>query len=126
MKEVKSTEINILGTRYVINLNAPREVLTDCDGECSRYDKTISIVDIDEIFDGNGTSTGRQKRYIEGLRHEIIHAFFEESGLDNYSEDEELVQWLAIQFPKLAHIFDILNAEIELEDVLGVCDIIFD
>lgn len=118
MKEVKQINVNILGEKYIINLNTPRELLTDCDGECARYDNRISMVDIDEIFDGNGTEKSRKSRYAEGLRHEIIHAFFEESGLDNYSENEELVQWLAIQFPKLLNIFENVNERlmIEMED----------
>ena len=118
MKEVKKINVNILGEEYTINLNTPRELLTDCDGECARYDNRISMVDIDEIFDGNGTEKSRKSRYVEGLRHEIIHAFFEESGLDNYSEDEELVQWLAIQFPKLLNTFENVNEKcmIEMKD----------
>lgn len=117
MKKVKSIKTNILGEEYTINLNTPREILTDCDGTCSRYDKLISMVDIDEIFDGEGTENGRTKRYAEGLRHEIIHAFLEESGLDNYSEDEELVQWLAIQFPKIAEVFGILDFTEEIREM---------
>lgn len=119
MKEVKSIKTDILGRYYTINLNTPREILTDCDGSCSRYDKTISMVDIDEIFDGGGTEVGRRKRYAEGLRHEIIHAFFEESGLDEYSENEELVQWLAIQFPKILAVFTYLD-ELEKVNDLGI------
>lgn len=117
MKKVKSIKTNILGKEYIINLNTPREILTDCDGTCSRYDKTISMVDIDEIFDGGGTEIGRRERYAEGLRHEIIHAFFEESGLDEYSENEELVQWLAIQFPKIAEVFGILDFTEEIREM---------
>lgn len=117
MKKVKSIKTNILGEEYTINLNTPREILTDCDGTCSRYDKLISMVDIDEIFDGEGTENGRTKRYAEGLRHEIIHAFFEESGLDEYSENEELVQWLAIQFPKIAEVFGILDFTKEIREM---------
>ena len=59
MKEVKKINVNILGEEYTINLNTPRELLTDCDGECARYDNRISMVDIDEIFDGNGTEKRR-------------------------------------------------------------------
>ena len=40
------------------------------------------------------------------LRHEIIHAFLYESGLDinshdidQWARDEEMVDWMAIQFP---------------------------
>ena len=123
MKEVKSIKTNILGENYTINLNTPREVLTDCDGTCSRYDKLISMVDIDEIFDGGGTEVGRRKRYAEGLRHEIIHAFFEESGLDEYSENEELVQWLAIQFPKLMKVLEDVDDKMYREDFTDLWDV---
>ena len=123
MKEVKKVNVNILGENYTINLNTPREVLTDCDGTCSRYDKLISMVDIDEIFDGGGTEVGRRKRYAEGLRHEIIHAFFEESGLDEYSENEELVQWLAIQFPKLMKVLEDVDDKMYREDFTDLWDV---
>lgn len=46
------------------------------------------------------------------LRHEIIHAFLYESGLDinshdidQWARDEEMVDWMAIQFPKMYKIF---------------------
>lgn len=123
MKKVKSIKTNILGEEYTINLNTPREILTDCDGSCSRYDKLISMVDIDEIFDGEGTENGRTKRYAEGLRHEIIHAFFEESGLDEYSENEELVQWLAIQFPKLMKVLEDVDDKIYRDDFTDLWDV---
>ena len=48
----------------------------------------------------------------ECLRHEIIHAFLYESGLDScagYSEswatNEEMVDWFAIQSPKIFKVF---------------------
>lgn len=46
------------------------------------------------------------------LRHELIHAFLYESGLDinshdidQWARDEEMVDWMAIQFPKMYKIF---------------------
>lgn len=46
------------------------------------------------------------------LRHEIIHAFLYESGLDwssssaeSWATNEEMVDWLAIQIPKISAIF---------------------
>lgn len=47
----------------------------------------------------------KQRRYNEVVRHEAIHAFFHESGLDGYSADEQLVDWLAMQFPKMYRLF---------------------
>ena len=46
------------------------------------------------------------------IRHEIIHAFLFESGLaqntndvESWAMNEEMVDWLAIQFPKLLKAF---------------------
>lgn len=48
----------------------------------------------------------------EVLRHEIIHAFLYESGLDacsgpseNWASNEEMVDWFAIQSPKIFKVF---------------------
>ena len=50
--------------------------------------------------------------YNQNLRHEIIHAFAYESGLWGDSEgtlawaqNEEMTDWLAIQFPKMEKVF---------------------
>ena len=45
-------------------------------------------------------------RFNEVLRHEIIHAFFIESGLEDYNSNEQLVNWIAIQFPKMIKAFE--------------------
>lgn len=39
-------------------------------------------------------------------RHEIMHAFFYESGLLEYSNDELLVDFLAIQYKKIKELMD--------------------
>ena len=41
------------------------------------------------------------------VRHEIIHAFLDESGLrqNSWARNEEMVDFFATQFPKLAKIF---------------------
>jgi len=47
------------------------------------------------------------------LRHEIVHAFFSESGLSDsslqyecgWAKNEEMVDWIALQFPKLLQAF---------------------
>jgi len=42
------------------------------------------------------------------IRHELIHAFLFKSGLDacaEWARNEEMVDWLAIQFPKLMKAF---------------------
>lgn len=44
-------------------------------------------------------------------RHEIIHAFLYESGLDveSWARNEEIVDWLALQIPKMVRIFKEVN-----------------
>jgi hypothetical protein len=44
------------------------------------------------------------------IRHELVHAFFEESGLTEYKNNELLVDWIAKQFPKLAKAFQQVRA----------------
>jgi predicted SprT family Zn-dependent metalloprotease len=46
------------------------------------------------------------------IRHEIIHAFLIESGLNNnsmkveyWAQNEEMVDWIAYQFPKISMVF---------------------
>ena len=47
------------------------------------------------------------------LRHELVHAFFNESGLSDsslqyesgWAKNEEMVDWIALQFPKLLQAF---------------------
>ena len=46
------------------------------------------------------------------LRHEIIHAFFGESGLrsqSEYAQNEELIDWIAIQIPKIVEVMNKTN-----------------
>ena len=50
------------------------------------------------------------------IRHEIIHAFLYESGLEgntndseNWAQNEEMVDWIAIQFPKILKLLKLLD-----------------
>ena len=52
----------------------------------------------------------------QNLRHECIHAFFMESGLafnsnstDNWAVNEEMIDWFAIQAPKIFKVFQELD-----------------
>ena len=39
------------------------------------------------------------------FKHEVIHAFLYESGLNNYNQDEILVDYFAMQWDKMEDIF---------------------
>ena len=100
--------IDILGTEYeLIETTEQEDVRLDGhDGWCGIYDKEILIEK--NIFPNCHESTielSRSERSKYAKRHEIVHAYFNESGLDNYSANEQLVAWIAVQFPKMLKTF---------------------
>lgn len=94
-------KVHILGEVYSIVEDGSIINSDGADGLCERLTKTITIVPKDKILDEECSDEERTKRYNEVMRHEIIHAFFFESGLSRYATDEDLVDWIAVQFPKL-------------------------
>ena len=110
-----SDKINILGTTYTILItdaeHEPR--LSNCDGFCDKTSKKVVITL--EPKDCNLDDWIVYKNKI--LRHEIIHAFFFESGLHENLENrafgvpETIVDWFAVQFPKIKAVFELLGIE---------------
>lgn len=99
-------KINILGTDYELSEDKTDYLKgLNADGMCRAYQKTITIRELDGFLDSDSTPKEKENRKKEVIRHEIIHAFFEESGLTEYSTDERLVDWLAAQFPKIEKVF---------------------
>lgn len=104
--------ISILGTDYTIIYCSPTEdkFLLDCDGYCDKSSKKIVITTENAELDN---FTEYQKKC---LRHEIIHAFMFESGLGEnwehkkYGQEETVVDWIALQFPKILDVFTKANA----------------
>ena len=104
--------INILGTEYVVVRQKEEEnpKLKEANGLCEIYSKKIVLREIDE--DDLNCYENIEAWKNKTLRHEIIHAFFAESGLRNncsFAEDEELVDWIAIQFHKIEKVFNELG-----------------
>lgn len=100
--------VNILGTDYLVETDTS---LNDGekDGLCYPYSKKITTRDKGGVLDEFATDEEKEIRLQEVKRHEIIHAFFHESGLDEYCENEQLVDWFAIQSPKIFKVFQELN-----------------
>lgn len=105
-------KVNILGTEYTIERHKRSEdpKLRSCDGYCDSSIKQIVV----ELFEQGPRSKADMKQYGHAvLRHEIIHAFLSESGLQGcthscdrgWAENEELVDWIALQAPKLFEAF---------------------
>jgi hypothetical protein len=105
--------VNILGTAYAIIVKKydeeeafeRRSICGFCDG-CN---KEIVVCDMATYkgweHEDQNTINVSQK---DTLRHEITHAFLTESGLacntaesDGWARNEEMVDWIALQGPKI-------------------------
>ena len=102
--------VSILGTDYTIRHAILED--SDADGYCDYTSKEIVIRD--DNYNKVGDFEWLQKKQ---LRHEIIHAFMAESGLQHnwqhvneFGQDETTVDWFAIQFPKILKAFQDTNA----------------
>lgn len=108
------TEVNVLGTTYTIFKDVTEEdttIIKDADGVTDFTTKKIFIAPLESEDDSFQDMERYEKRTI---RHEIVHAILFESGLDHnakWPRNEEMVDWLAIQFPKLLDIFKELKVE---------------
>lgn len=105
-------KINVLGTDYAVIERGRCEdkQLDDNDGYCDDSVKEIVTARLSpEPGSKKDLDVVRQKI----LRHEITHAFLCESGLScnsDWAENEELVDWIAIQGPKIYKAWQETNA----------------
>ena len=110
-----ASSVSILGEVYEIIIRSADEdpKLEQCVGYCEQYSKKIVLSDM-AAADKEVMAVENIEEFKKNvLRHEIIHAFFGESGLrscSEYAEDEELVDWIAIQFPKILKAFEQVGA----------------
>lgn len=106
-------KISVLGTAYTIEeLSIAEDYnLRNCDGYCDKTTKRIVVSKKEPDCDLGDFEQYRKKV----LRHEIIHAFHYESGLAENFENKEigfsetLVDWFAIQSPKIFKVFQELD-----------------
>lgn len=106
---MQDCKVKILGTKYKIRFKELGNA--DIDGQCDYTDKKIIIRS--DNFNRVGNFERLQKKQ---LRHEIIHAFMSESGLqanwqhiEEFGHDETTVDWYAIQSPKIHKVFEKLG-----------------
>lgn len=113
----KDTQVNILGTNYTIKFvpKANDKELKVCDGYTDFYTKVI-VVNNQEDWIKEEPHRSHDVYINKVIRHEIIHAFLYESGLahntndyDSWAMNEEMVDWLAIQMPKMFDVFKKLD-----------------
>ena len=103
--------IPVLGTVYGITEKSISEdaALEHCDGYCDHSSKQIVVSNMLPESPNQLEDMEAYKKKV--IRHEVIHAFFFESGLgdNSYGKNEELVDWIAMQFPKIAEVFEELG-----------------
>lgn len=104
-------KVNILGTEYTILFDVPEKDMPENADAC--MDQSIKIIKIAKFEWCRGSIMNLTEYRKKLLRHEIIHAFFYESGLwensgstDSWGKDETITDWIAIQFPKIMKAFE--------------------
>lgn len=109
---MRNTTIDVLGTQYTIEIvnDGHKDLAEGLDGCCDRTSKRILILH-QEKQDANDLDDPELDMR-QTCRHEIIHAFLNESGLQSSWEhlyqrghDETFVDWFAVQSPKLFKAF---------------------
>lgn len=108
-------KVNILGEEWSVIVKDKEEakgdyILENCgDGYCDATIKAVvalrAVTEKDALknIDAYNKTT---------LRHELIHAFLDESGLkqnSSWARNEEMVDWFANQLPKIFKVYKELN-----------------
>ena len=109
--------VDVLGTEYRMYMGvkeADDEILRDADGYTDKTSHKIVIAD--KLKDTDLDDYGAYVKKV--LRHELVHAFLFESGLGGCSawhegddeHPEQMVDWIAFQFPKILKAFQTVGA----------------
>ena len=125
LEENMKKTVSILGTKYELRLDVPEHKdkdLTGRFGYCCPTMKRIVVVDLNTIESWKDeTSYSKHVQTLTTIRHEVIHAFLYESGLwgsslesTNWAMNEEMIDWIANQFPKILKVFRELGCEDEI------------
>ena len=103
-------DVSILGEIWHVRIE-PTETdvrLSECDGFC---DKSERLIVIDDMSTTKNFELGNKSEYIkQSIRHEVVHAFLMESGLQGNWEHKEIgheettVEWIAVQFWKMVNV----------------------
>lgn len=103
--------VNILGTEYKIIYKDSKDdsILDDKQAYTNFLTKEIVMrTNLDELTESEQAI--RDKRT---LRHEILHAYLYESGLDlesSWAREEEMIDFFAIQFEKIHKTYKNIGA----------------
>jgi hypothetical protein len=116
--------VNIMSTTYMAVKRKYDEIpdfkKRGIDAFCDDIKKEIVLCDL-TTYPGYEDETKEYcyKAEVVALRHEIVHAFLNESGLTNsalhydgpWAKNEEMVDWISIQLPKIYQAYRYLGIE---------------
>lgn len=113
IENLNGFKVRVLGVGYLITVSDSRD--NDSGAEIDLYKKQIKVYS----WKNEEISSDKQKIIKHCLRHEVIHAFLFESGLsdncfnraESWADNEEMVDWFAIQYSKIRAVFKELNIE---------------
>ena len=113
-EKLMGKKVSVLGVKYTIEFHETAEDSQLEAGACGYCDNTAKII-VAASRDENCEVIYWDKKTNEILRHELVHAFLYEGGLDACVQNEEqgvsemFVDWVAIQFPKLFKAYSDLD-----------------
>ena len=111
-------KVNILGSEWSVKFGNEEEYpnLKEMNGYTDSSTKEIIVDDMKASWGQTGSKADLESYQKQVVRHEIIHAFLTESGLESCSNkaeswaiNEEMVDWFAIQSPKIFKVFNELE-----------------
>lgn len=114
--------VSVLGQEYKVFYLTRGEdpaISEYADGYCNYVEKKIVIRRPDKEERELLTAKELQELRTKTFRHELIHAFLRESGLceeSSWACNEEMVDWFAIQLPKIAKIVGSTPLQFRFDD----------
>lgn len=112
----KPTKVNVMGTEIRVEFRKETDVPL-LEGLGGYFDSSINLIVVRVYEDDKCEVKDPEAVQRKTLRHEIIHAFLHESGLDwssnpveSWATNEEMVDWFAIQSPKIFKAFGEVGA----------------
>lgn len=110
-KGLQGIKIPVLGTNYLVRCvdatDMPSWFFDNCKGYCDHTSKVITVENlVAKKNDYNDALADIEDITNQTVRHELLHAFLRESGLgDETNFDEIIIDWFALQAPKIFQTF---------------------
>lgn len=113
---MEKKNVLVLGTNYSVICANEQDFPEKFDDRNGEIDESTKEIFIDDLSQNEGLPhTLKIKKFLvkKNIRHELIHAFLFESGLAEntyWAQNEEMVDWIARQFPKMLKAFEEIDA----------------